>query len=102
MDSEFCEIDFTTATSWENFTAHLEEIFYSWKLYQSQAENSIDAAGDTFVCEFGTWLMKREIIEFDGNIKYYAILQRPFFTVVFFNNLSGFQVKHLNCCTIVE
>lgn len=65
MESEFCEIDFTTATMWENFTARLEEIFYSWKLYQSE-EDCILECCEIFSCELGSWSLKKEKISLGG------------------------------------
>lgn len=70
MDSEFCEIDFTTATLWENFTSKIEEIFYSWKLYQPEETSSCENA-DRFSCEFGTWSVKKEKIDFGGQYYFY-------------------------------
>lgn len=66
MENEFCEIDFTTTTSWENFNARLEEIFYNWKLYHSPEEITVEN-GKCFSCEFGNWSISSEKLEFDGN-----------------------------------
>lgn len=68
MENEFCEIDFTTATTWENFNARLEEIFYSWKLYQPPEESTVTTENDNcFECDLGCWLISSERVEFDGN-----------------------------------
>lgn len=70
MDSEFCEIDFTTATLWENFTSKIEEIFYSWKLYQPEETFTCENA-DRFSCDYGTWSVKKEKIDFGGKHNYF-------------------------------
>lgn len=83
MDSEFCEIDFTTATLWENFTSKIEEIFYSWKLYQPEETFSCENA-EHFSCEFGAWFVKREKIDFAGKHIFYQLN-----FILFFYNFSS-------------
>lgn len=65
MDEEFCEVDFTTATSWETFTARLEEIFFTWNLCQVPEDTAFENC-ESFTFNLDTWFRKNEKVEFEG------------------------------------
>ncbi|CAG0880214.1 unnamed protein product [Darwinula stevensoni] len=65
-DQEVFEInDFTTATSWERFTAALEEVIYEWKLSEVQRPKNI-AKGELVT---GKWIETRTDISY-GNFQF--------------------------------